>query len=87
MDTFTFNLNKNQKYKKKKPECSVLYTTGNGPFTSGFGFIDTTLMRAFVHDPFIMKDYYGKGSEVLQSYNKRKTYDLLETEVYKIIIE
>jgi len=87
MDTFTFNLNKNQKYKNMKPECSVLHTTDNGSFTSGFGCFDTTLMRAIVHDPFIMNDYYGKGSEVLQSYNKGKIYDLLEAEVYKIIIE
>ena len=72
METFTFNLNKNQKQKKIKPECSVLYTTDNGPFTSGFGCFDTTYMKAIVHDPYIMKDYYGKGSEVLQSYNKRK---------------
>ena len=28
-----------------------------------------------------------KDSEVLQSYNKGKIYDLLEAEVYKLIIE
>ena len=60
-----------------KPKCSVLHTTGNGSFSFGLGYIDTTLMRAIVHDPFMMKDYYGKDLEILQSYNKRKTYDLL----------
>ena len=31
--------------------------------------------------------YFENGSEVLPSNNKTKEYDLIETEVYKIIIE
>ena len=31
--------------------------------------------------------YYDNGSDILPSNNEKKYYDLLETEVYKIIIE
>ena len=44
-------------------------------------------MRAIKHKTNEINEYYDKGSEILPSNNQKKEYDLIETEVYKIIIE
>ena len=44
METFIFNLNKNQKYKKLQPDSSALCNNSNGPCTFGFGYNFTNSM-------------------------------------------
>ena len=44
-------------------------------------------MKSIRHWGKSINDYYDKGSEILPSNNQAKTYDLIEVEVYKIIIE
>ena len=86
MDTFIFNLNKNQKYKKLQPEHSIYCFNSFGPLTSNFG-CENNSMKSLNHWGNNINNFYDKGSEILQNNNLLKKYDLLETEVYKIIIE
>ena len=86
MDTFIFNLNKNQKYKKLQPEHSIYCFNSFGPLTSNFG-CENNSMKSLNHWGNNINNFYDKGSEILPNDNQLKQYDLLETEVYKIIIE
>ena len=85
-DTFIFNLNKEQKYKKIKSDASAYCYNTYGPFTAYFG-CDSEKMKSIVHWGCDINSYYENGSDILPSNNQEKYYDLLETEVYKIIIE
>ena len=85
-DTFIFNLNKEQKYKKIKSDCSAYCNSTYGPYTADFGCNSST-MNSIVHYSADINSYYDNGSDILPSNNQEKYYDLLETEVYKIIIE
>ena len=44
-------------------------------------------MKSMKHWGSCINNYYDKGSEILPSNNQEKVYNLLETEIYKIIIE
>jgi len=44
-------------------------------------------MKSLNHWGNNINNFYDKGSEILPNNNQLKKYDLLETEVYKIIIE
>ena len=44
-------------------------------------------MKSIRHWGNEINEYYDKGSEILQSNNQVKEYELIESEVYKIIIE
>ena len=85
-DTFIFNLNKEQKYKKIKSDCSAYCSNAYGPYTVCFG-CDNTKKKSIRHYAVNINSYYTNGSDILPSNNQQKYYDLLETEVYKIIIE
>ena len=85
-DTFIFNLNKEQKYKKIKSDCSAYCYNTYGPHTYGFGCNSST-KKSIEHNASAINSYYDNGSDILPSNNQIKYYDLLETEVYKIIIE
>jgi len=84
-DTFIFNLNKEKKYKKIKSDYSAYCNNTCGPYTYGFGY-NNTKKKSILHGDRI-NSYYDNGSDILPSNNQTKYYDLLETEVYKIIIE
>ena len=86
-DTFIFNLNKEQKYKKIKSDCSAYCNNTYGPYSCCFG-CENTKKKSIVHNVAAnINIYYDNGSDILPSNNQIKFYDLLETEVYKIIIE
>ena len=86
METFIFNLNKNQKYKKINSDGSIYCNSSHGPYTADFG-CDNNSMKSIRHYSNDINIYYVNGSEILPSNNQTKTYNLLESEVYKIIIE
>ena len=44
-------------------------------------------MKSIRHWGNEINEYYDKGSEILPSNNQVKEYELIESEVYKIIIE
>ena len=85
-DTFIFNLNKEQKYKKITSYSSAYCSNAYGPYTADFG-CDNAKKKSIVHNVAYINSYYENGSDILPSNNQIKYYDLLETEVYKIIIE
>ena len=87
MDTFIFNLNKNQKYKKLKNHSSIFCDSTCGPDTNYFGCDSSNSMKSITYWANYINNYYDKGSEILPSNNQEKVYDLIETEVYGIIIE
>ena len=87
MDTFIFNLNKNQKYKKLKNDYSIYCDILCGPFTNYFGCYINNSMKSITHCANNINKYYDKGSEILPSNNEEKVYELIETEIYKIMIE
>ena len=84
MDTFILNLNKNQKYKKLKNDNSIYCNNSYGPYTNSFGFFESNTMKSIKYWVNTINQYYDNGSEILPR-NKEK-YDLIEIEVYKIII-
>ena len=85
-DTFIFNLNKEKKYKKIKSDNSAYCNSTYGPHAYGFG-CENKNMKTIEHNDTAINSYYNNGSDILPSNNQTKYYDLLETEVYKIIIE
>ena len=87
MDIFIFNLNKKQKYKKLKNHSSIFCDSTCEPETIYFGCDSSNSMKSIIHWANYINNYYDKGSEILPSNNQEKVYDLIETEVYGIIIE
>ena len=85
MDTFIFNLNKNKKYKKLKSDNSLICRGCFGPDTARLGCEKNSMKLLGIYAG--INEYYDKGSEILPSNNKDKTFDILEVEVYKIIIQ
>ena len=86
METFIFNLNKNQKYKKLDEYGSIYCYISCGPYTADLGCDGANSMRSIKHCANYINNY-DKCSEILPSNNREKVYDLIEVEVYKIIIE
>ena len=88
LDTFIFNLNKNKKFKKSKDNSSIFCSSSCGPRAMGFGsgYADNS-MRILTHNADYINEYYDKGSEILPSNNQVKENILIETEVYKIIVD
>ena len=87
--TFLFNLTKKQKYKKINGTDSIWCINDFGPWTINFGF-DIT-MRKIKHFGLVIDQSYEKGSEILQNISndssKAKLFDVLEVEVFKILIK
>ena len=84
--TFMFNLNKNEQYKNIKNKDSIYCTESFGPWTISFGFQKT--MKIIEHRGSNINKYYERGSEILPNNSSNtKYFNVLEVEVYKIIIE
>ena len=66
---------------------SIYYDRSHGPQTSSFGYYNMKSKSSINHRANVINEYYEKGSEILPSNNQEKAYDLIEVEVYKIIIE
>ena len=87
METFMFNLNKNQKYKKLINDYSIYCYNSCGPHTLKFGFHQDNQMRKIRHYGSIINSYYEKGAEILpNNSNTAKYFEIKEVEVYKIKI-
>jgi len=85
MDTFIFNLNKNQKYKKLKEYYSIYCESSYGPYAGNFGCHKS--MKSIIYKVDYINNYYYKYSKIFNSSVGINEYHLFETEVYKIIIE
>ena len=87
METFIFNLNKTQRYKKIKNDYSIYCTSNYSPWTYCFGFNQANQMTKIVHGGLGINDTYEKGAEILPNNSRNtKYFDIKEVEVYKIII-
>ena len=87
MDTFMFNLNKNQKYKKLKNNDSICCNNSSGPWTYGFGFHGNNQMRKIQHGGSNINSQYENGAEILPNNSSTaKYFEIKEVEVYKITI-
>ena len=85
-ETFMFNLNKEEKYKNKDNHISIWCSKESGPWTSYFGFIET--MKKIEHRGISINKSYERGSEILPNDSEdKKFFDVLEVEVYKILIK
>ena len=83
-ETFIFNLNKNKKY-EKKGEDSIYCDSSSGPNTPCFG-TDNTMKSISIFSK--IDSCYPGASDILPGKCETEDfYDLLEAEVYKIIIE
>ena len=84
MDTFIFNLNKNQKYKKLKADYSIYCNSLFIPYTEDFGYdINIISIKPIVYYINYINEYYDKGSEIFPSNNQEKIYDLMKLKFIK----
>ena len=87
MESFMFNLNKNQKYKKLQNEYSIYCYNSYGPWTYNFGFYQENQMRKIRHSDSSINSYYENGAEILPNNSTTtKYFDVKEVEIYKIMI-
>ena len=85
-NTFMFNLNKSEKYKKINDQTSIWCTAYFGPWTIYFGFLNN--MKQIEHRGKDIRLYYEKGDEILpNNSNKNKIFDVNEVEVYELMID
>ena len=85
LDTFMFNLNKSEKYKKLKNEDSIYVTKDYSPWTYAFGFNSTYQMNKIEHQGICINDYYENGAEILlNNSHETKWFNVVEVEVFKI---
>ena len=80
IETFIFNLNKNEKYKKLKPNYSIFPHPSYGPWTSRFwcsNELGCNGMNLIFIDFNQTNYYYDKGSKILPGNNQTKIYGLL----------
>ena len=103
METFIFNLNKEEKYQKLKPEYSLRdQNNNNGPITQCFGCYNRDKYDSmkffyssnyYYNSKYVLDEYYEKGHEIFpyfncdSSNNGSKKYELIELEVFQIMIE
>ena len=83
MDTFIFNLNKSQKYKKIRKKLSIYCFNNYGPWITSFGL---SQMNKIEHGGPNINPYYDKGAEILpNNTSDTKYFDVKEVEIYAII--
>ena len=87
METFLFNLNSNQKYKKLQNSNSIYCSNSYGPWVYCLGFNQDNQMRKIRHYGLSINNYYEKGAEILPNNSQiEKQFELKEVEVYKIMM-
>ncbi len=85
--TFIFNLNQNKKYKKIKNDNSLYYDIQTGIYTSYFGnSLICGNMKKLIHNSNYINSFYENGSKILPSKGGQVSYELIEVEVFKVLI-
>ena len=85
LDTFMFNLNKSEKYKKLKNECSIYLSKNYGPWSFDFGFYGTNQMNKIQHNGTNINNFYENGANILpNNTNGTKYFNVTDVEVFKI---
>ena len=84
-ETFLFNLNKNEKYKKKTKDYSIYCSKDYGPWIANFGFKNVCQMRKILLEGDGINSYYENGAKCLPNNSGgNKYFEVNEVEVYKI---
>ena len=87
INSFLFNLNKNQKYKKLRKDLSIYCDKICGPFSGNLGCNFGNEIKNLSHrNNIIYKNCYENDVEILPSNNQEKEYDIQELEIFKIIV-
>jgi len=88
-ETFMFNLNKNEIYRKVNDVVTSIYCTKDlGPWTYSFGFSGNTSMKKIKHNGLSINKAYKNGHNILSNNSLlEKIFDVAEVEVYKIILD
>ena len=82
-ESFMFNLNKNEQYKRANDNISIYCTKDHGSWTYAFGFRKENKMKKVQYNGIRINAGYENGS----SNSSRTLYfDITEVEAYKIII-
>ena len=86
--SFIFNLNQNKMYKKINPQKSAFCCIPNsGPSANGLGCnIDVKLNHIFHSYEYIDK-CYENGSKILPSKKDEQEYEVLEMEIFQLLID
>ena len=85
LDTFMFNLNKSEKYKKLKNKYSIHSEKNYGPWSYAFGFHIADQMNKIQHSGTNINDYYKNGANILHNNtNGTKYFNVSDVEVFKI---
>ena len=88
---FIFNLKENKKYKKKKGLLAVSQTFFNGkdcgPTVNGLGCNDFKKLNAIYFSSIMLGNVFENGSKLLPPLCIEKKYEVLETEIFQIIID
>ena len=85
LDTFMFNLNKSEKYKKLKNEHSIYCVKNFGPWSFYFGFYSTNQMNKIQHNGAGINNCYENGANILpNNTNGTKYFNVSDVEVFKI---
>ena len=103
METFIFNLRKKKKYQKVTPENLIYCRNDCGPYTGKyfdcnpkgnynsmkFIYCDNRSYTDNYQTKYYLDPIYEKGHEILSIYSKSEDqcFELIEAEVFKIIIE
>ena len=87
METFIFNLNKNEKYKKLQSNCSIFCDENYGSWVNYLGFYQTNQMRKIEYGGSGINTYFERGAEILPNFSSKIAYfNVKEVEVYQIVI-
>ena len=83
-ETFIFDLNKKEKYKKANNNQSIYCDSDYGPYTCNFGFESS--MKRIKHGGDYINKTFEKGSRIFSNDSKGdKYFEIKEVEIYKII--
>ena len=87
IDTFMFNLNKNEKYIKESNYERLIWCKDHfGPWTINFGFDET--MNKIEHSGVRILKAYERGIEILPNNSEEnKIFNVKEVEIFKISIK
>ena len=87
-NTFIFNLNQNQKYNKNTFSINPTYycISNCGPSANGLGCNPDVNLNYIYHSADVIDNIFINGTKLLPSENIEKEYEVIECEIFQIII-
>jgi uncharacterized coiled-coil protein SlyX len=87
-NTFLFNLNQEQKYIRTDSTSNTLYCRKNcGPSINGFGCNPHKSINYIYHSADTIDSIFKNASKLLPSENVEKEYEVIECEIFQIVID